>query len=406
MMNNTQETYGLVAQVLHWTTAVLILTLLPLGVYMHELPIDTQQAIDEKFWFYSLHKTLGVSVFIVAILRVGWALVQPHPQLLNAENKLESLAAQTVHWSLYACIILMPLTGWLHHSATQGFAEIWWPLFQDLPFVPKDPVIAQFFADLHFAVGVILATSLVLHIAGAAKHTVIDRDSTLARMVPGMKPSLPKLAGETSSGRMPVMLAAIPFVLVGTITAFSLVSGQNNDVQAVVRSNTVTETASTWSVDHSASQLAIEILQSGAPVRGKFATWKADISFDPDNLDASQIRVEVDIASLELGSVTPQATSADFLNAAAHPKAVYFSDEVVSTDDGAYESKGELSLSGVTQPFSLPFTLRIEEDRAFVSIDTNLKRLEFGIGAKGFPNGNTIALEVKIRVDLEADRNS
>ena len=156
MLRNTSESYGLVAQVLHWATAALILVLLPLGLFMHELPESSAADVAYKAWFYSLHKTLGVTVFAVAVVRVIWAAIQPHPKLLNAERKLESLAAQTIHWMLYGAIICMPLTGWLHHSASVGFAPIWWPLPQDLPLVPKDPQLATFFGIAHFSTGILL----------------------------------------------------------------------------------------------------------------------------------------------------------------------------------------------------------------------------------------------------------
>ncbi len=370
---------------------------------MHELPIDTQVALDNKFWFYSLHKTLGITVFAVAIIRVLWAIVQPHPKSLNAERKLESLAAQTVHWVLYASIILMPLTGWLHHSATQGFAPIWWPLFQDLPGVPKNEELATVLGATHFMVGVTLVVSLFLHIGGALKHAVIDRDSTLARMIPGMAPEIPQTPEPKGSNHLPVFLATVPFVVVGVL-AISMFSAKPVQQTATISTDTAQVNDHGWIVDHEKSTLGIQIVQAGAPVAGSFGNWKADINFDPENLDASKIAVEVEIASLTLGGVTSQATSADFLNAAAHPTAIYRAEEVASVGEDTFEARGQLTLAGVTKPLPLPFTLRIQDDRAFVTIDTTLQRIDFGVGAKGFPDGSTVALDVKILVELEANR--
>ena len=148
-MTNSRETYGLVHQLLHWTTAALILFMLPLGVYMHDLPVGTAQEVADKVWLFSLHKTVGVVVLVVALARIAWAIVQPHPNLLHGGR--EAFAAKTVHWLLYGSIVAMPIFGWLHHAALDGYAPIWWENvfpgdWDVLPFVPKSEAVASFSA--------------------------------------------------------------------------------------------------------------------------------------------------------------------------------------------------------------------------------------------------------------------
>lgn len=211
-LTNTQTSYGLVAQILHWITAVLILTLGGIGLIMTELPDGTQQDVDDKFLVYSLHKTLGVTLLAIALLRVAWALFQPHPRPLHPERTLDTLAAQTVHWALYGAILAMPITGWLQHAATEGLAPIWWPFSQNLPFVPDDPKLAEFFGLAHTSTAYLLGGALVLHIAGALKHAVIDKDGTLRRMIPGRGSAGPDNLPETKHRVLPAALAAGAFV--------------------------------------------------------------------------------------------------------------------------------------------------------------------------------------------------
>jgi hypothetical protein len=82
-------------------------------------------------------------------------------------------------------MLIVPLSGWVHHAATTGFAPIWWPFGQSLPFVPVDATVAATAGAMHWLFTKILAASILLHVAGALKHHLIDRDATLRRMLPG-----------------------------------------------------------------------------------------------------------------------------------------------------------------------------------------------------------------------------
>ncbi len=404
MLVNTHKTYGLVAQLLHWTTAILILTLLGLGLFMVELPETSGADVESKSWFYSLHKTIGVTTLIVASLRILWALLQPHPLPLNAERKLESLAAQSVHWMLYGSILLMPLTGWLHHSALDGFAPIWWPLAQDLPLIPKNPHLAEIFGAGHFFTGVLLVVSLALHIGGALKHVVIDRDQTLVRMIPGMKADIADDLMDSSHKQLPILIAALSILAV--IAASIGVNQLNRPVAGDLASPTAVTNAQTssWTVDHEKSELGIAVIQSGTPIMGAFASWNAAINFDADNLAGSRAEVVVKIASLSLGGVSARAISSDFLNAELHPTATFLAEEFVNTGENTFEARGTLNLAGQSNPFVIPFELKVENDRAFMTGKTTIKRLEFGIGAAGFPDEGTVGFNVDVTIKIEADR--
>ena len=184
-LTNTHSRYGGVTKFFHWVTALLILTLIALGVFAEDLPYDTDAELTRKAWFFSLHKTLGVLAFFVALARILWALIQPRPGLLNADKKLESFLAECVHWLLYGALVILPLSGWIGHAAASGFAPIWWPFGQNLPMVPKSKAVEHLFATIHVLSGQILIGTILLHFAGALKHHYIDRDSTLRRMLPG-----------------------------------------------------------------------------------------------------------------------------------------------------------------------------------------------------------------------------
>ncbi len=138
---------------------------------------------------------------------------------------------------------------------------------------------------------------------------------------------------------------------------------------------------------------------------GNFANWLAEIEFDPDNLEKANVAVSIDIASLSLGSVTEQAISKDFLNAAGYPQAEFSSNKFTKINSDKYKAEGTLKLIGQTKPLTLPFDLKIENGRAFMTSMTKIERLDFGIGQKGFSTDGMLGFSVQIKVKLEAELN-
>ncbi|MEL6685743.1 MAG: cytochrome b, partial [Pseudomonadota bacterium] len=183
-MSGTQATttYGTVTKSFHWLTALLILTVIPLGAIANRLPYETNEQLAFKAQLFSFHKTLGLIVFGVALARIIWALTQTKPAPLHPERKAETMLAELVHWLLYISLVAVPLTGWIHHAATEGFAPVLLPISQELPFVPNDESIAKLFAGLHWVWSKIMVGAILLHIAGALKHQIVDKDATLRRM--------------------------------------------------------------------------------------------------------------------------------------------------------------------------------------------------------------------------------
>jgi cytochrome b561 len=93
----TQSAYSTNTKTFHWLTALLIIAIIPLGVIAGKLPIETDAQVATKTFLFSLHKTLGVAVFIVAVLRIAYALTQAKPAGLHPSCKVETLLAEIVH---------------------------------------------------------------------------------------------------------------------------------------------------------------------------------------------------------------------------------------------------------------------------------------------------------------------
>ena len=169
-------TYTPVAKGLHWLMAVMILGLLALGIYMHELPLSPQ-----KLELYSWHKWFGVTAFLLVLVRLGWRVTHIPPALPTSMPKLMQFAAHAGHFLLYALMLAIPLTGWLMSSA-KGFTTNYFGLF-DLPnLIDKDKALAATLKEAHGFLANSLMALVGLHIAAAMKHQLIDKDNLMARM--------------------------------------------------------------------------------------------------------------------------------------------------------------------------------------------------------------------------------
>lgn len=394
MLQNSKDSYGLVAQGFHWMTALLILTLLPLGLYMHELPQSSQAEIDDKIWLFSLHKTLGMTAFVVAVLRVLWALRSVKPGLLNPDHKMESLAAEVAHWLLYISMIAVPVLGWLHHAALEGFAPIWGPFPQQAAFIPKDAALAHVFGQLHAAFAILMLVTVLAHIGGAMKHFVIDRDQTLQRMIPFAYKDKQAVPDQQHS-KNPLLVALV--VYAGVIVSVFVLDGQ----QAEQGTALAAADNSGWVVDHANSRLGISVTQMGSAVDGQFDSWTASINFDPAAPEAATIDAEIAIGSLTLGAVSKDALGAGYLDAANFATARYTSTGFTNLGGNQWTTDGSLDLHGVSQPVTLSFTLEITDGRAVVAATADLDRTLFGVGPAD--EGSVLKL-VQVKIDLQADQ--
>lgn len=401
VLRNSPQSYGAVAKTFHWLTALLILTVFPLGLAAQNWPYDTSEALATKAILFSIHKTLGITVFFVGLLRILWAVSQPKPGLLHPDRKLESWVAETVHWLLYTAMVVVPLSGWITHAATSGYAPILWPFGQHLPFVPISDGIAHLFGGIHFMAPWVLAAAFVLHFAGALKHHVIDRDLTLTRMLPGQT-----LAGAPRTGhaRSPMWAA---FAVYAAAIGVGAVLGLSAPAQAPgAPSAALAKPLSGWTVD--SGSLNIAVTQLGSKVPGSFANWTAAINFDPNAGDVvkGDVTVEIAIDSLTLGTVTAEALKPEFFDATSQPTARYTAEIWEDPQGpGAYLAVGNLTLKGADVPVEMPFTLEINGKTATMSGTTTLDRRDFSIGTSRYADEKTIAFPVEITVTLTATRN-
>ncbi|MDF2234565.1 YceI family protein [Albimonas sp. CAU 1670] len=143
--------------------------------------------------------------------------------------------------------------------------------------------------------------------------------------------------------------------------------------------------AGDWTVDPEASRLEVVIDVGGKRMAGAFATWSAEIAFDPETPDACRVRVVVDVASLSFpdGMATGAAAEPQWLAAAAHPEAIFEGEGFQRDAPGAWTVHGDLTLKGQSRPLDLSVAIVTEGDVARAEVSAELIRTDWKVGAPG-----------------------
>ena len=178
--------YTMPAVVLHWLIAVGIMINVTLVWAVDSLPDEAQRPA------INLHKSIGLTVLGLAIMRLLWRLTHTPPALPPGTRKWERLGAHTAHALLYVLIFALPLSGWIHDSAWKDAAKNplnlygvipWFRIgaIQSLPADTKEQV-HSLFSQIHTSCAYVLYALFVVHVAGALKHQFLDRRPSLRRI--------------------------------------------------------------------------------------------------------------------------------------------------------------------------------------------------------------------------------
>ena len=196
-MINSASRYTKTAVILHWLIAIFIFGMFALGWYMSDLPKEApkQMAYDLFDWgiytwqltepaaprsfYFNLHKSLGITIMAVILIRILWRITHRPPALLSSYKDWEIKLATGAHHILYLLMVALPVSGII--MATYSKYGIKW---FGLPFIKglDNNPLREIYKEAHEIIGIIILAVIALHVLGALKHKFIDKDDTLKRM--------------------------------------------------------------------------------------------------------------------------------------------------------------------------------------------------------------------------------
>jgi cytochrome b561 len=183
--------YTAVAIALHWLMAVMLVGMVFMGWRMEdmrEMALSGDLSFAEVQAYYNWHKTIGISLLVLALARLGWRLTHKVPPLPEGMKPWEVIAARGTHIAFYAVMIAVPVLGWLTASATNFPSYLANNPALELPHLPVPNEAYEPLGSIHGAGGWVIFVLLALHVGAALKHHFINRDDVLTRMIPFLKP--------------------------------------------------------------------------------------------------------------------------------------------------------------------------------------------------------------------------
>lgn len=394
-----QSRYSAVAIALHWVIALGILGLIAVGWIMGDMEEGPQQEA-----LYQMHKSFGITVLLLTVARILWRIMNPPPPLPEEMKPIEKTASHTVHIAFYVLMILMPLTGWMYVSTAYNFdiptvlfGVVSWP---DLPlgFLSNETANGVIM-NVHSKLAWVAIGLLVLHVAGAIKHEFDAGDGVLKRMIPG-------LFGRTDKPVPPprgfIMAFGVSIALFLAIAAIPIAS---QGPRPVLESGAPATGSSAWIVNKDNSAIEFSGTNSGEAFSGRFRTWNADITFNPDDLAASQAVVTIDMTSVDTGSQRYNDTlkTSEWFALRDFPTATVTVDNITQTDSG-YTSTATIEMKGASAEFPFDFTLDIDGDTATMNGSSVLTRGALNLGQQSDPSGDWVSDEIRVDVSVAASR--
>ncbi|HEX4046142.1 MAG TPA: cytochrome b [Gammaproteobacteria bacterium] len=175
MLKNTAAAYGSVTKIFHWLIFILLFGMIIFGFLLSNIPKDYQPVA------YNIHKLIGLSILVLMILRLLWTLSNPKPAVPRDTPAWQQWAERFVHYSLYAVVLAMPISGWIG-SSSAGKPPHLGDIAFGLPIEKNKELITTSFS-VHEILAFVIIGLVCVHVGAALYHQFIKKDNVLQRMM-------------------------------------------------------------------------------------------------------------------------------------------------------------------------------------------------------------------------------
>ncbi len=397
LLNSPRQWSG-VAKSFHWLMAALIFAAIVLGLIAEDMPMSPAK-LNVFIW----HKSLGITVLVLFVLRLLWRLFMSAPHAASKLSVFNEKLADLGHWALYGLMLLLPLSGWVLNSAAD-FPFRWFGLFAVPSITEPSDSLKELGETIHVGAAWVLLVALAGHIAMAIKHHFHGSD-VLLRMAP-----------VSMFGRVTVGLLFAAVIVVGWYAADlgsnPAVLNKPSTAQPLMKQDSVLDEDSggTVAVDRAPawtqlpeSSLRFVATYDAVAFDGEFKVFNSDIYFSPTALPESSFNADITLTSVntqsdERDSMLPDS---DWFYTDEFPVATYRATTFRTLGDNRYVADGVLRLKGIEKPVALTFTwTETDIARAHLQGSAQLDRRDFNIGSGMWADDATVGFSVEVQVDL------
>ena len=367
---NTSERWGALARLFHWVIVLMLIGQFIMAELAEDLPLGM-----EKIALLARHKSVGITILLLAVLRLGWRALNPTPRA-PAGARWEHALARGAHVALYGLLFAMPLSGWMMSSA-KNYPVSWFNVLPLPNLVPVSESIYEFMHETHELLATTLIVIAAAHVLGALRHHFIKRDDVLKRML-----------WAATGASLLLGASAAP-----TEAATTPAAGPTGATQS-------------WRFQPTGSTLTFVFEQAGAATEGRFGQFNATLLQPIEATARGTLSVTVDLASLATGDAQRDTLlrGADLFDVAKHPKAEFKVAALAPAQHGRVMLDGMLTLRGVSKRLRIAATLQPDVTArprtVILQGETTLNRLDFGIGQGEWKSTEWVANAVKVRFTL------